>query len=27
VNGPGPLVAAYAGQAQGALERLVNPPA
>jgi hypothetical protein len=27
VTGPGPLVAAYAGQAQGALERLVNPPA
>lgn len=24
VNGPGPLVAAYAGQAQGALERLVT---
>jgi hypothetical protein len=27
VSGPGPLVAAYAGQAQAALERLVASPA
>jgi hypothetical protein len=27
VNGPGPLVGAYVGQAQASLERLVEPPA
>jgi hypothetical protein len=27
VNGPGPLVAAYGGQAQAALDRLVQPTA